>query len=118
VPFGGSLNLPSYLTLHEAYFILTVFINVYTSAAIALKLMLHRRSLKLTRDDSGIGKSTTVVGILCESAAIYAVVGVVYIPLYMRQATAVTFISTLFGVLAVCKGLEMRIGCSDLLGSS
>lgn len=43
----------------------------------------------------------TVVGILCESAAVYAVVGVILAAFYAPQGPAVPLLSTLFQLLAV-----------------
>jgi hypothetical protein len=99
-----ALGGPTNATLHEVFFAATIVCNAFSTAAIAARFAMHRRALR------GLGLAateyTTVAGVLAESAALYALVGTVYLPLYVLQLPAASAVSSVFGALSVCVDLR------------
>jgi hypothetical protein len=92
------------LQLHEAFFVMTIASNIFSTAAIAARLVMHRRALRSIGMASrpSFSEYTTVAGVLAESAALYAVVGILYLPFYMRQGPGAAVLSSVFQALVVC----------------
>jgi hypothetical protein len=100
VPFlGGPINI----TLHEIFFVATIVCNVLATAAIVTRLVLHQRSLRTIglADRPNFSEYATIAGVLTESAALYAVIGIIYLPIYILQLPVTPAISSVFGALSV-----------------
>jgi hypothetical protein len=104
VTHGGPLTLSTatVLSLHTAFFALTLSFNALASVLIAGRLLRLRRTLAALGPAAhpALG-AAGLVGVLAESAAAYAVVGLVYLPFYVHVLPASAVLSTLFQALAV-----------------
>jgi hypothetical protein len=89
--------------LHEAFFMLSICCNVFATIAIASRLIMHRRALQSIglNDRPTFSEYTTVAGILTESALLYAIVGIAYLPVYFRALPSGAVLGSMFGALVV-----------------
>jgi hypothetical protein len=83
-----------------AFWSISLSLNVISTTLIAGKLMWHQRSLR----QAGIPQSDqymSIAAILAESAALYSISGLIYIPLFARDLTLQYPFSALFNSAAV-----------------
>jgi hypothetical protein len=102
---GGPLpvNARALLALHESFFGLTITFNVLASVLIANRLLRLGHALRAL-DADGLrapGVYTSPAGVLVESAAVYAVTGLVYVPFYVHEAPGSSILSSIFQAFAV-----------------
>ena len=83
-----------------AFWSISVSLNVISTLLIAGQLLWHQRALRrLGIQDNG--QYTGVVAVLAESAALYSICGLIYIPLFARNMTLQYPFSPLFLSAAV-----------------
>jgi hypothetical protein len=102
-----------YTTIPTAFWSLSVSLNVLTTLLVATKLLAHRREmlrLGVAMHDS-VREYTSVVGILAESATLYALTGVIYIALFTHNVPVADPFSTIFAAASyLCPALiQLRV---------
>jgi hypothetical protein len=116
VHFGGTLTFSEAqsISIPTAFWSLSVSLNVLTTLLVAAKLLAHRRQM-LALGVHGVHDSvreyTSVVGILAESAALYAVLGCIYIGLFVHNVPVGDPFSSLFAAASyLCPALiQLRV---------
>jgi hypothetical protein len=93
-----------------AFWSISVSLNVISTLLIAGQLLWHQRSLR----QAGLQHSdqyTGIVAVLAESAALYSICGLIYIPLFARNLTLQYPFSALFNSAAVqsCFDCHQRV---------
>jgi hypothetical protein len=88
---------------HDLFFIITVTTNVLATSAIAWKLLRLRLSLYRSNKahNSLTSRASGVVMILAESAMLYTILGLVFIPTLWYGNAAASILGTFFTCLAV-----------------
>jgi F0F1-type ATP synthase membrane subunit c/vacuolar-type H+-ATPase subunit K len=94
-----SIDVP----LHEAFFVATICCNVIATGLISARLILHRRSLLAIglSERPSFTNYSTFASIFADSAALYALVGIIYLPIYFEQLPVQAVFSSLFAALTV-----------------
>jgi peptidoglycan biosynthesis protein MviN/MurJ (putative lipid II flippase) len=89
--------------MRDLFFIVTIITNVLATAAIAWRLLRLRRLLHqpIKTHDSVISRASGVIAILIESAALYAILGLVLIPIFWCGLPSAGVLGTVFTCLAV-----------------
>jgi hypothetical protein len=93
---------------HDLFFIITVTTNVLATGAIAWKLLRLRLSLYRSNKahDSLTSRASGVVMILAESAMLYTILGLVFIPTLWYGNAAASILGTVFTCLAVSASMD------------
>jgi hypothetical protein len=87
------------MTMHAITFVTTVILNILMTLAIAVRIWRVRRDCPAAA--SGVeSRMMGILAVLAESAALYAVVGIVLVPSFLNGATATAEFSTLLQSLA------------------
>lgn len=93
--------------LGTAFWSISVSLNVISTLLIAGRLLWHQRSLR----QIGLQHSnqyTDIVAVLAESAALYSICGLIYIPLFALNLSLQYPFSALFNSAAVQSCLHCR----------
>lgn len=91
-----------------AFFSLSILLNVLTTLLVVRRLLAHRRALvELGVLAHDAARFASVVGILAESAALYTIVGVAYVPLFVSRASYHGPMSSLFAAMSVSASLNL-----------
>jgi hypothetical protein len=95
-------------SLHAVTFITTVVLNLLMTLAIAGKIWVVRRRMNASYTvRAGVeGRIASVVAVLVESAALYAIVGVAVVPEFVGGANAASVLGTLLQCLVVRTALR------------
>jgi hypothetical protein len=116
VHYGGTLHftLSQSVSVPTAFWSLSVSLNVLTTLLVAFKLLSHRREmlrLNVLGAHDSVREYASVVGILAESAALYALLGLIYIPLFVHNVPVGDPFSTLFAAASyLCPALiQLRV---------
>ncbi|OSC99582.1 hypothetical protein PYCCODRAFT_1438145 [Trametes coccinea BRFM310] len=80
-----------------AFYCLSISLNILTTLLIAGRLWYQHRQVKSLRAPSAHWDYTSIIAIVIESAALYSVCGIIYIPLVVRQLPLQFPITALIG---------------------
>jgi hypothetical protein len=108
---GGTLHLPSVLVSSTAFYSITAALQIVTTSMIVFKLLGHRWELR----KQGFSHNTAYVslaGILAESAGIYAIATVAYIPMFRSDNPVQIWWGQLVASLVVGQGRKVYVPCS------
>ncbi len=84
------------------YWVLTTVLNICITAALAFRLMKMRRAVikNLGRDHAKL--YTSVIAMIVESGAIYAVVGLACIIVFLSQSNVLNLVEPILAQVLVC----------------
>lgn len=110
---GAILGTPNLIHFGTAYYAISVTLNLLATILIVIRLVIHRRvTLKNLPDHMDHARDyTSIAGLFVESAALYSIVGLIFIGLYSQAAntptqTANSVFQPLLGqVVAIAPGL-------------
>jgi hypothetical protein len=97
---GAIFGIPLISNLGTAFWSISVSLNVVSTLLIAGQLIWHQRTLRQAGFRHG-NQYMTIAAILAESAALYSIAGLIYIPLFARDLTLQYPFSALFNSMAV-----------------
>jgi hypothetical protein len=99
---GGPVNIPLYFDVATAWYSITSALQILTTGMIAAKLLQHRRALgkHLASSSSGIGY-VSLTGILAESAVVYTISSIAFIPMFRSDSPVQLWWGQVVGSLAV-----------------
>ncbi|EMD38010.1 hypothetical protein CERSUDRAFT_104641 [Gelatoporia subvermispora B] len=113
---GASFGAEQVISLGTAFWSISVAIETCASLLIAMRLIIHRKQIQVLGDNHG-KPYMSVAAIFIESAAAYAICGLVYIACYVRQVPASDFFATLFNMSSslapVIIVLRIALGATD-----
>lgn len=98
----GQQNFVSFGT---SFYSISIALNVLTTALIAGKLIYHQRQMSKIRQSS---EYLSLVAILVESAAVYSLTGIVYIPLFALNLPQQYAFASLLGSATVSVSYPTR----------
>ncbi|CDO72006.1 hypothetical protein BN946_scf184943.g41 [Trametes cinnabarina] len=94
---SASLVQTTIINFQTAFYCLSITLNILTTLLIAGRLWYQHRQMKSLRAPSAHWDYTSIIAIVIESAALYSICGIIYIPLIVRQLPLQFPITALIG---------------------
>ncbi|KAI9060761.1 hypothetical protein FKP32DRAFT_1577299 [Trametes sanguinea] len=94
---AASLVQADIIHFQTAFYCLSISLNIITTLLIAGRLWYQHRQVKSLRAPSAHWDYTSIIAIVVESAALYSICGIIYIPLVVRQLPLQFPITALIG---------------------
>lgn len=98
---GGALGQSGLISFGTPFYVLSISLNVLCTVLIAGKLWYHHRKMSKYDFASNHGYYMAIAMIIIESSALYSVVGIIYIPLFVLNLSLSFVFSPLLGSAAV-----------------
>jgi hypothetical protein len=97
----ATLGQTAVVNFGTPFWSLSVTTNVLSTILIAGRLMYRRRAMRRNQQEYGRHSPTSISAIFAESAALYAVSALIYIPLFARKLPLQYPFSALLGAVVV-----------------